>query len=249
MKVVIYGTGKMAELICYSFNNDSSYEVVAFCVDNEYVPPTGTRLLGLPVLSFDQAQVDFPKDHYKIHIGIGRNSARESAYYKALKAGYSFANYVSSKAMIWPDLVVGNNVFIDQACNIHPFVTIGNNCMLIGARIGHHSTIKNNVLLSGNILAGNVTIGHNSFLGINSSVKEDICVGNNNIIGAGVFITKNTEDDALITNPVVTHRVGDSKRILMFNKPTSEKEPEAILNNEKILNLTAGGRKRSAKQA
>jgi sugar O-acyltransferase (sialic acid O-acetyltransferase NeuD family) len=249
MKVVIYGTGRMAEFICYSFNNDSSYEVVAFCVDNAYVPPTGTTLLGLPILSFEQAQVDFPKDHYKIHIAIGRNSARESAYYKALKAGYSFANYISSKAMVWPDLIVGNNVFIDQASNIHPFVTIGNNCMLIGARVGHHVTIKNNVLLSGNILAGNVTIGHNSFLGINSSVKEDISIGNNNIIGAGVFITKNTDDDALITNPVVTQRVGDSKRILMFNKSASEKDSEPIQNREKMLNLSTGDRKQAAKQA
>ena len=72
-------------------------------------------------------------------------------------------------------------------------------------------------------MAGNVTVGHNSFLGINSSVKEDVCIGNNNIIGAGVFITKNTEDNALITNPVVKHRVGDSKKIVMFNKSTSGK--------------------------
>lgn len=248
MKVVIYGTGKMAELVCYSFNNDSPYEVVAFCVDNAYVPPIGTTLLGLPILSFEQVQIEFPKDHYKIHIAIGRNNARESAYYKVLKAGYSFANYISTKAMVWPDLVVGNNVFIDQACNIHPFVSIGNNCMLIGARIGHHGTIKNNVLLSGNILAGNVTVGHNSFLGINSSVKEDIYIGNNNIIGAGVFISKNTDDDTLITNPVPNQRVRDSKRILMFNKSTAEKEPEPI-SNKKALNLTAQEHERPAKQA
>jgi sugar O-acyltransferase (sialic acid O-acetyltransferase NeuD family) len=227
MKVVIYGTGKMAEFTCYSFNNDSSYEVVAFCVDDAYVPTAGTRLFGLPILSFDQLLKDFPKESHQIHIAIGRNSARKNVYHKVQKAGYSFANYISSKAAVWPDLVVGKNVFIDQSCNIHPFVTVGNNCMLIAACICHHSTIKNNVLLSGSSLAGNVTVGHNSFLGINSSVKEDVCIGNNNIIGAGVFITKNTEDTALITNPVVKHRVGDSKKIVMFNKSPSGKQPKA----------------------
>ena len=89
--------------------------------------------------------------------------------------------------------------------------------MLIGARIGHHSTIENNVLLSGNILAGNVTIGHNSFLGINSAVKEDIVIGSHNIIGASFFINKNTEDYAIVSNATVPQRVGDSKRFVVFN--------------------------------
>ena len=224
MKVVVYGTGKMAEFICYSFNSDSAYEVVAFCVDDAYIPPSGSKLLGLPILGFDQVTRDFPKESYKIHIAIGRNSAREIAYYKVLEAGYSFVSYISSKAKFWPNLAIGENVFIDQGCDIHPFVTVGNNCMLIGARIGHHSTIKNNVLLSCNILAGNVTVGDNSFLGINSTVKEDVCIGRNNIIGAGVFVNKNTEDDALITNPTVRHRVGDSTRFIMFNKSQVAKQ-------------------------
>lgn len=218
MKVVIYGTGKMAEFICYSFNNDSPHEVVAFCVDNDYVPEIETKLLGLPILSFEQALVQYPKDKYLMHIAIGRNSARESIYHKVRKAGYAFANYISSKANVWPDLSVGENVFIDQFCAIHPFVSVGNNCMLIGARVGHHTTIRDNVLLSANILAGNVTVGHNSFLGINSSVKEDVCIGNNNVIGAGVFITKNTEDNMLISNPATPQRIGDSTRFTLFHK-------------------------------
>ncbi|WP_316820652.1 acetyltransferase [Pedobacter gandavensis] len=218
MKVVIYGTGKMAEFICYSFNNDSSYEVVAFCVDDAFVPPLGTELLGLPILSFEQVVLQCPKKDHCMHIAIGRNDVREIIYHKVKDAGYTFANYISSKANVWPDLLVGQNVFIDQCCDIQPFVVIGNNCMLIGARIGHHSTIMDNVLLSGNILAGNVTVGSNSFLGINSSVKEDVFIGRRNVIGAGVFITKNTDDDLLISNPSTPHRIADSRKFTLFHK-------------------------------
>ena len=218
MNLIIYGIGKMAELICYSFVNDSDYDVVAFCVDDAYIPPPETKLLGLPILNFSQIIEDFPPISNKIHIAIGRNSARETIYYKVSEAGYSFANYIASKANVWPDLILGNNIFIDQSCNIHPFVTIGNNCMLISATICHHSTIRNNVLLSGNILAGNVTIGHNSFLGMNSSIKEDVIIGNNNIIGAGVFINKNTKDNVIVSNSTTSQRVGDSRKFVMFNK-------------------------------
>ncbi|WP_316841191.1 acetyltransferase [Pedobacter gandavensis] len=220
MKVVIYGTGKMAEFICYSFNNDSAYEVVAFCVDDAYVPARGTKLLGLPILSFADVLSRYPQNNHLMHIAIGRNNVRESIYHKVKEAGYAFANYISSKANVWPDLVVGQNIFIDQCCDIQPFVTIGNNCMLIGARIGHHSVIMDNVLLSGNILAGNVTVGNNSFLGINSSVKEDLYIGNRNVIGAGVFITKNTDDDMLISNPPTPQRIGDSRKLTLFQKTT-----------------------------
>ena len=214
----------MAEFICYSFMNDSNYQVVAFCVDDAYVPPAGSTLLKLPILSLSQVIKDFPPDHHKMHIAIGRNSARESVYNKVSDLGYTFANYISSKANVWPDLVIGNNTFIDQCCDIQPFVTIGNNCMLIGARIGHHSTLQHNVLLSGNILAGNVTIGNNSFLGINSAVKEDITIGSHNIIGAGVFINKHTEDYAIVSNASVPQRVGNSKRFVMFNKAQDVKQ-------------------------
>ncbi|WP_316747941.1 acetyltransferase [Pedobacter gandavensis] len=218
MKVVIYGTGKMAELICYSFNNDSPYEVVAFCVDDAYISDMQTTLMDLPIVNFDQLLLQYPPEDYCMHIAIGRNSARASVFHKIREAGYTFANYISSKASVWPDLNVGHNVFIDQGCGIHPFVSIGNNCILIGARIGHHCTIKDHVLLSGNILAGNVTVGSNSFLGINSSVKEDVCIGENNIVGAGVFITKDTEDNKLISNPSTPQRIADSKKFTLFQK-------------------------------
>lgn len=68
------------------------------------------------------------------------------------------------------------------------------------------------------------TVGHNSFLGINSAVKEDVMIGTHNIIGAGVFINKNTEDYAIITNATSPQRIGDSKRFVMFTK-TQEPKP------------------------
>lgn len=224
MKIVIYGSGKMAELTCYYFTNDSEYEVVAFCVDDAYVPAKNSSLLGLPLLGFKQVVDKYPKESHKIHVAIGRNSAREITCKKVSENGYSFANYVSSKASVWPDLVIGQNTFIDQCCDIHPFVTIGDNCMLMGTRLGHHSIIKNNVLISGSTLAGNVTVGNNTFLGINSAVKEDVCIGSHNIIGASVFINKDTEDYAIISNSTVPKRIGDSKRFMMFSKPSEIKE-------------------------
>lgn len=221
-KVVIYGIGKMAEFIHYSFLNDSSYDVVAFCVDEKYLSSEMPDLFGCPVLSFDETLKRFPPDECLIHIAIGRNSAREIIFQQVKAAGYSCASYTCSKANVWPDLVVGENVFIDQASVIHPFVNIGNNCILIGARVGHHCTIEDHVLLSGTSLAGNVTIRRNSFLGLNSSIKEGVVVGSHNTVSAGVFITKHTTDHVLTYLSRSAVSSVKNSRLVVFPENTRE---------------------------
>jgi UDP-3-O-[3-hydroxymyristoyl] glucosamine N-acyltransferase len=68
------------------------------------------------------------------------------------------------------------------------------------------------------ILAGNVTISNNSFLGINSSVRENVVIGKNYIIGSGVFIDKDTIDFAIFSHKVSVQRCGNSNRFIMFDK-------------------------------
>ncbi|WPO83177.1 acetyltransferase [Chryseobacterium sp. JJR-5R] len=216
-QIIIYGVGKMAEFIYYSFQYDSQYEIIAFCVDDAYLEVSQDTLYGLPVLNFTDVRKQFPPESYLMHIAIGRNDAREIIFEKVLEAGYGFANYICSKANVWPDLVIGQNVFIDQASVIHPYVTIGDNCMLIAARIGHHCHIGSNSLLSGTSLAGNVTVGNNSFLGINSGAKESVRIGCHNIVGAGCFIGKNTKDGALIYQERTVQKTVLSKNIVLFN--------------------------------
>lgn len=228
-KVLIYGLGKMAEFIYYSFLNDSDYEVLGFCADDSYVysGKVGT-LFGCPVLSATDAFQKYPPGSCLMHIAIGRNDAREIIFNKALSLGYEFANYVCSKANVWPDLITGQNVFIDQASNIHPYVSIGDNCILIGARIGHHSSVGSHSLLSGTSLSGNVTIGQGSFLGLNSCIKEGIRVGARNIVGAGCFIRKDTADQSLIYQSQTVQRIASSRNIVLFDPGSGIKKGQQM---------------------
>ena len=87
---------------------------------------------------------------------------------------------------------------------------------MIGARVGHHTKIGNNVLLSGTTLAGSVVIGDGSFLGMNSSVIEGIRIEYNNLIGAGVFIKHNTKPNAVYRSPVNPALSLNSERVKLF---------------------------------
>lgn len=199
VKVVVFGVGKLAEYLCYVLNNDSRYEVSALCIQKAYMPETNT-LWGLNVVDFDLLTDLYPCEEYKLFIAVGNNDLRERLYKETKMQGYSFVSYLSSRAIVWDDLVYGENVMISEGTVIQPFVSIGNNALIFGAKVGHHCTIGNNTILSACYLGGSADIGDNSFLGINSTVNQNIKIGKSNIIGVGSNICTHTDDFDVFTN-------------------------------------------------
>jgi len=218
MKIVIYGLGKQAEMVHYLFTHDSPHQVAAFCVDAAYLPAENTLFSGLPVVSFEDLTAHYPATDYGLHIAVGQVKARQRIYETAKAWGYSFASYISSKARIWPDLITGEHVFIDQVMDIHPCVSVGNNTMLIGCRIGHHTRIGDHVLMSGVTVGGGATVGDNTFIGMGTVVNEGISIGQNNIIGSGCLISRSTADYAVFSGAASKPRAVDAKRIALFRK-------------------------------
>lgn len=218
MKVVIFGTGKHAAMVHYLFTHDSPYEVVAFCVDRAYLPANGGRLMGLPVVATEDLTAHYPASAYHLHIAVGQPRARQRLYESAKALGYSFASYISSKASVWPDLVVGEHVFIDQPTFIHPLVVVGDNTFIMGPIIGHHSIIGSHTLISACTLGGGMQVGDSTFIGMGAVVNENICIGAHNIIGSGAIITQNTEEGAVYTAPASKKRLADARRVALFRR-------------------------------
>lgn len=212
MKVIIFGVGKLADYVHFVLTNDSPYEVVAFCIEEAFMPESGT-VRDLPIIAFELLPSTYSPDDYKIFIAVGNNSVREVIYNKVKNNGYSCISYISSKAIFWSDLSFGDNVFIGEGAVIQPFVSIGFNSFLFAARVGHHCSVGNNVILSGCALAGDAHIGDNSFLGLNSTVNQNVKIGKANIIGVGANIGSDTNDYDVYTNSSTVKRAVSSQRI------------------------------------
>jgi len=196
-KIIIFGAGDIAELAHFYFKHDSEHEVVAFCLDRDYIE--ADSFCGLPIVAFEELEKSYSTQEYQVFVALSYskiNVLRAEKCQAAKDKGYPLVSYVSSRATTFPGLQVGENCFILEDNTIQPFVTIGNNVTLwSGNHIGHHSYIKDNCFIASHVVvSGGVTIGENCFLGVNVTLRDHITLGKNCVIGAGALIVKDTED-------------------------------------------------------
>jgi len=196
--LVLFGTRQIAEVCAYYFDHDSAYRVVAFTVDGAFLD--GDMVAGRPVVPFEEVAKRFPPSEHDMFVAIGyrkMNTLRAEKFAAAKSLGYGLPHYVSSKAITWPGLSVGDNSFIMEANVVQPFAVIGSNTILwSGNHIGHHSRIGDHCFLASHIVvSGNVQIGDHCFIGVNVTIRDGISVAPRCLIGAGSLLVKNTQPD------------------------------------------------------
>jgi len=196
-KVIIFGIRDLAELAHFYLTNDSEHVVVAFSVNREYLPEA-TLFKGLPVIAFEEIEKKLPPKRYSFFAPMthkGMNKERERIYNAIKIKGYDLISYISSKATVFNNLIVGDNCFILEDNTIQPFVTIGSDTILwSGNHIGHHSKIRDHVFITSHVvISGNCLIEPNCFIGINSALKESTILGEATFVAMNTSITQNTE--------------------------------------------------------
>jgi len=197
-KVVVFGNGPVASINYMALTHDSPYEVAAFTVDRSYIKEE--TLLGLPVVPFEDVESIYPPSEYKMSIVISYrklNRVRAEKYDQAKAKGYQLINYISSKAVTFPDLIIGDNNFIWENASIGPFAAIGNNVFIgSGSLIGHHSIVKDHCYISPHaVILGSTTIEPYCVIGANATIRDGgLIIARECIIGAGAFINQNTRE-------------------------------------------------------
>ncbi len=195
--LVLFGSGKIAEVLHYFFKNHSDRELVACTTDRTFLPDTTWN--GLPTVSFDEVVDIYPPDTHDMFVALGYqdlNGFRANKCAEARALGYTLASFVHPESGLPEDCTFGDNCFIMNQALVHPCVKLGNNVFVwSGAMIGHHSTVGDNCWLTSCCnVSGVVTLGKNCFLAVNSTVAHSVRVGADCFIGANALVTKCTED-------------------------------------------------------
>ncbi|MGI9192436.1 MAG: acetyltransferase [Chitinophagaceae bacterium] len=194
-KIIVFGTGDIAQLAHYYFTHDSNFEVVAFTVDRAYCHQDNFE--QKPLIPFDEIQTHFPPASYSLFVALSyaqMNQLREKKYHEAKAKGYSLVSYISSRCSYLSQFPAGENCFILENNTIQPFVQIGHNVTLwSGNHIGHHSIIANHNFISSQVvISGHCHIDTHCFIGVNACIAHQVQVAKETLIGAGCVITKNT---------------------------------------------------------
>jgi sugar O-acyltransferase (sialic acid O-acetyltransferase NeuD family) len=195
-KVIIFGIKDFAELAHYYLSHDSKHEVVAFSV-NEMFMPAEKSFYGLPIIPFEEIEHQYKPGEYDFFSPMAptkMNLTRTEIYHQIKAKGYNMISYVSSKATICNNKI-GENCFILEDNTLQPFTDIGNNVVLwSGNHIGHHGVIKDHVSFTSHVvLSGHCVVEPYCFLGVNATIRDWITLAEGTFVAMSTSITKNTE--------------------------------------------------------
>ncbi|WP_240932538.1 acetyltransferase [Pelagibius litoralis] len=199
-KVILFGAGALARLAYYCLSEDSPRQVAAFAVDEAMMKTD--RMLGLPVVPFESLSDQFPAESHDLLIAVGphdMNRPRADRFTEGKAMGYRFANYIASRALLWPDLDIGEGCMIFENTVVEPFTSIGSNVVLrAGVHVSHDGRIGDHCFLAPRVaIAGGCTIESHCFLGINATLRDGVTLAKRCMLAAGAVATRSTEPGGL----------------------------------------------------
>ncbi len=204
-RLIIVGAGGYGKVVA-DIALKTGYTDLAFVDDN-----VEGNWLQFPIVgtceslkALDDGKTDFV-------IAIGNNAIRQKI---ATAYDLPWATLVHPSAQIGIATALGEGSVVMANAVINAGATVGKHCIInTGAIIEHDNAIEDFVHISPNAaLGGTVRVGKGTHIGIGATVKNNIDICENCIIGAGAMVGKNlTEATTYIGLPAKKMGGGDKK--------------------------------------
>lgn len=203
--LIIFGNSSFAEIACYYFADGKEYNVVGFCVDDEFYE--NDNILGYPVYRYSNFITKYEATKFSIFVAVTYhklNIHRQDILKRCMVDGFYPASYLSPDAYVHHSLEIGYHNFIFENNVIQPGCFIGNNNIFwSGNHIGHHSTFcDNNFISSHCVFSGHISVENNCFFGVNSTLSNNIKINSFVWAEPTSCIQKNIERGSIIKSQV-----------------------------------------------
>ncbi len=198
-RLLIIGAGGHGKVVADLALRVGLWKEVAFLDDYKRDPVLGLQIIG--------TIQDVPRfiDCDDLFVAIGDNVRREQLLCRLISAGASMPTLVHPSAMVGTDVTIGLGSVVMAGAVINCSTRIGVGCIVnTGATVDHDSTICDYVHISPGVhIAGTVTVGRRSWIGVGAAVCNDLSICDDCIIGAGaVVITHLIESGTYVGVPV-----------------------------------------------
>lgn len=191
------GHGKVIADIALKMNK---WNNIAFLDDNKSIKES----MGLKVIGGYSNCSTYFKDS-DVFVGVGSNTIREKLQKELELAGVSIPVLVHPSAIIGTEVELGVGTAIMAGVIINCCTKIGKGCIInTNATIDHDNVLDDFIHISPGVnLAGTVTVGRGTWIGIGSKVSNNLQITSNCKIGAGAVVVNNiTETGTYVGVPV-----------------------------------------------
>jgi UDP-perosamine 4-acetyltransferase len=185
--VVVIGAGGHARVCVELLQSSGTF--VAYCISSDPVTECG----GVPVLRGDEWLNRLRQSGcIEAFVAIGDNATRARLSEQVLDVGYQLVSAISPAATVSSSAVVGPGVAIMAGSVVNAEATIARGVIVnTGATVDHNCRIGEFAHLApGCHLAGTVSVGARSCLGVGVGVIPDMTIGDDATIGAGAVVVK-----------------------------------------------------------
>lgn len=199
-KLLIIGAGGHAESIIDSILTLDNYQIEGIIDKREKY---NQSVLDVKIIGDDNDLAYFYKKKMK-HVviaigGIKSNHIKRSVYDCCKKIGYQFPNIIDPSAILSKSVVLGEGNFVGKCVVINSNVRIGDLCIINTSSVVEHGCRIDDFvhLAPGCVLCGNVWVKKNCFIGAQSTIIQNVTIGEETLVGAG----------SLVLNEIASHKI------------------------------------------
>ena len=163
------------------------------------------QILGYGVLGNDEDLPELLKKHPNALITVGQIKSadlRVKLYLQTQEIGFELPTVISPRAYVSKYASLGAGTIAMHDSLINTGAKIGNNCILnTKSLVEHDAIVEDHCHIStSSILNGGTVIRQKTFIGSNTITKEYITVGKNSVIGGGLRVLSDVQENTLMNN-------------------------------------------------
>lgn len=162
--------------------------------------PSPEATLGLPYLGTFDDLLHKKSDFDGAFVAIGNNTVRLRKCQELAREGLHLPVLVHPSAVVSRFARIGNGSVIMPGAVVNAGADVGFACIVnTSASVDHDCVLMEGVHISpGAHLAGQVSVGSCSWIGIGAVVRQQIHVGAHAMIAAGAVVVKDVQDSATV---------------------------------------------------
>jgi UDP-perosamine 4-acetyltransferase len=206
---VLYGAGDQGVVVLDCLRAGSTFAPLCFIDDR----PASPTLDGLPVFASNALAALRRRGVRYAHVCIGSPLPKLRVAEKLKSEGFEIINAVHPRATVSPSAVLGEGVYVGPGVIVGPFANIGSFSQVNNnATIPHHVRVGIAVQISdGANIAGGVTVGDRSLLGLGVTVNNGCDIGADVTVVSGVSVFAPVRDSEIVRGPMMKRRAASPR--------------------------------------